>query len=54
MVSSAELAQWAPGKEGVGSSYMDSVTARIWSQEIKGKAEGGSVILGIQNEYMMG
>lgn len=33
---------------------MDSVTARIWPREIKGKAEGGSVILGIQNEYMRG
>ena len=33
---------------------MDSVTARIGPREIKGKAKGGSVILGIQNKYMRG
>lgn len=30
------------------------VTARIWLREIKGKAEGGSVILGIRNKSMRG
>ena len=41
-------------REWGGSGCMDSVTARIWLREIKGKAEGGSVILGIRNEYIRG
>lgn len=49
-VPSAELAQWALGNRRSGC--MDSIRARIWPREIKGKAEGGSVILGIQNEYL--
>lgn len=47
---SSEIACWAP--ENKGSGCMDSVTARIWPREIKGKTEAGSVILGIQNEYL--
>lgn len=47
---SAEIAHWAPGNRGSGC--MDSVAAGIWPREIKGKAEDGSVILGIQNEYL--
>ena len=33
---------------------MASVAARIWPRELKGKAEGGSVSLGILLEYLAG
>lgn len=42
--------QWTLGNRRSGC--MDSIRARIWPRETKGKAEGGSVILGIQNEYL--
>lgn len=51
VVSSAEPAQ---RPQGIGERRLDRGPAGIWPREIKGKAEGGSAILGIQNEYLGG